>query len=199
MIPGKRDREASPTVESCVAGWPYLSPPLRFCGWCYGWDASKGEPCSPHFWSVMPIGITHLYADDTMIMIQNSDLGLINLIFLLICYEVMSGMKLTTIRVTWSWWGLYRSSERKLFIANLETVVQKVGTRVEPWQGRFMSSAAWLNLIDPGLSNLLIYTMGLFLLADRTYAVLDKTQKLFLLGRTRQQLQISFDELVRNL
>jgi hypothetical protein len=40
-------------------------------------------------------GITHLqYADDTMILLENTDQGLVNLKFLLICFELLSGMKI---------------------------------------------------------------------------------------------------------
>jgi hypothetical protein len=38
-------------------------------------------------------GVTHLqYADDTMIMVEGSDLDIINLKFLLLCFEEMSGL-----------------------------------------------------------------------------------------------------------
>jgi hypothetical protein len=40
-------------------------------------------------------GITHLqYVDDTMIMVEGSDLDLINLKFLLLCFEAISGLKI---------------------------------------------------------------------------------------------------------
>jgi hypothetical protein len=40
-------------------------------------------------------GVSHLqYADDTMILIQNTQEGLINLKFLLLCFELLSGMKI---------------------------------------------------------------------------------------------------------
>ena len=46
----------------------------------------------PH---LIPRGLTHLqYADDTMIMIQKSDLAVANLKFLLICFELLSGLKI---------------------------------------------------------------------------------------------------------
>jgi hypothetical protein len=38
-------------------------------------------------------GVTHLqYADDTMIMIQNTKKGLVNLKFILLCFELLSSM-----------------------------------------------------------------------------------------------------------
>ena len=40
-------------------------------------------------------GVTHLkYADDTMIMVEGSDSDIVNLKFLLLCFEEMSGLKI---------------------------------------------------------------------------------------------------------
>ena len=40
-------------------------------------------------------GITHLqYADDTMIVVEGSELDIINLKFLLLCFEALSGLKI---------------------------------------------------------------------------------------------------------
>ncbi|XP_047051186.1 ABC transporter G family member 41-like [Lolium rigidum] len=44
---------------------------------------------------LIPGGVTHLqYADDTLVMIEPSDLGIANLKFLLLCFENMSGLKI---------------------------------------------------------------------------------------------------------
>jgi hypothetical protein len=44
---------------------------------------------------LIPGGVSHLqYADDTMILIQNSPESLINLKFILLCFEFLSGMKI---------------------------------------------------------------------------------------------------------
>jgi hypothetical protein len=44
---------------------------------------------------LIPEGVTHLqYADDTMIMVQNTELSLINLKFILLCFELLFGMKI---------------------------------------------------------------------------------------------------------
>jgi hypothetical protein len=46
----------------------------------------------PH---MTPVGITHLqYAEDTLILIQNSDEDIANLKFLLMFFEDMSGLKI---------------------------------------------------------------------------------------------------------
>jgi hypothetical protein len=44
---------------------------------------------------LIPGGISHLqYADDTLILIQNSDEDIANLKFLLMCFEDMSGLQI---------------------------------------------------------------------------------------------------------
>jgi hypothetical protein len=73
----------------------------------------------------------------------------------------------------------FTMSDHKLSIADNEPLVAVVGKRAAPWQGRFMSSAARLTLIDACLSNLPMHTMGLFLLADGTHASFDKHMNRF--------------------
>ena len=46
----------------------------------------------PH---LIPGGVSHLqYADDTIIMIQQDDLAIANLKFMLLCFESMSGLRI---------------------------------------------------------------------------------------------------------
>jgi hypothetical protein len=59
-------------------------------------------------------------------------------------------------------------SDKKLTISDLEPLVEVVGKCTEPWQGRFMSSAAHLVFTNACLSSLPIFTLGLFLLTDGT-------------------------------
>jgi hypothetical protein len=55
-------------------------------------EASHIQGVVPH---LIPGGVTHLqYADDTMILIQNSKEGLRNLKFILLCFEILSGLKI---------------------------------------------------------------------------------------------------------
>jgi hypothetical protein len=50
------------------------------------------EGVVPH---LIPGGVSHLqYADDTMILLQNTDRGIRNLKFILLCFELLSGMKI---------------------------------------------------------------------------------------------------------
>jgi hypothetical protein len=53
-------------------------------------------------------GVTHLqYADDTVVMVQNSRESVLNLKFILYCFKSMSGMKINyhTIEVYVLWGG----------------------------------------------------------------------------------------------
>jgi hypothetical protein len=55
-------------------------------------DAGHIHGVVPH---LIPGGVSHLqYADDTMILLQNTEAGLINLKFLLLCFELLSSMKI---------------------------------------------------------------------------------------------------------
>lgn len=65
-------------------------------------------------------------------------------------------------------------SDSKLTPADMAGLVNVVGHRVDPWQGRLMSSAARLTLTNASLSSLPTFTMGLFLLAEGTHAGFDK-------------------------
>ena len=138
----------------------------------------------PH---LIPGGITHLqYADDTMIMIHKSDLALANLKFLLICFELLSGLKINfhksevivmgcsleeQARVAnvlncglgsfpFTYLG-FPMSDHRLSLVDWEPLADKVGHRVDPWQGKLMSSAARLMLTDACLSSLPTFAMGL--------------------------------------
>jgi hypothetical protein len=55
-------------------------------------EAGHIQGIVPH---LIPGGVSHLqYADDTIILIQNSQLGLTNLKFILACFELLSGLKI---------------------------------------------------------------------------------------------------------
>jgi hypothetical protein len=62
-------------------------------------------------------------------------------------------------------------ADRALTMSDWEGLI---GSGVDPWQGRFMSSAARLTLINSCLTSLTIFSMGLFLLADGTHAGFDR-------------------------
>jgi hypothetical protein len=73
----------------------------------------------------------------------------------------------------------FTMSDHKLTIADNEPLVATVGKRPAPWQGRLMSSAACLTLIDACLTDLPMHIMGLFLLPDGTHVGFDEHQNRF--------------------
>jgi hypothetical protein len=73
----------------------------------------------------------------------------------------------------------FTMSDKKLTIADMEPLVAAVAKRDVPWQGRFMSSAARLTLVNVCLSNMPLHMLGLFLLADGTHAGFDKHRNRF--------------------
>ena len=62
---------------------------------------------------------------------------------------------------------------RRLTIDNWAPLYGKVGRKVSPWRGKFMSSAARLVMSNSGLSLLPMFAMGLFLLAEGVHAKMD--------------------------
>jgi hypothetical protein len=145
-------------------------------------------------------GVTHLqYADDTILLLELDDNSLANLKFLLIAFEILSGLKINFLKSEVIVMGASQEeqarvanalnckqgafpftylgfpvADRPLTMVEWEGQIGKVGHRVDPWQGWFMSSAARLTLINSSLSSLTMYAMGLFLLADGTHASFDK-------------------------
>jgi hypothetical protein len=49
-----------------------------------------------------------------------------------------------------------------------------VGHRVDPWQGKFLSSVARLELTNAFLSSLPTFEMCMYLFPDGTHTVMDK-------------------------
>ena len=70
-------------------------------------------------------------------------------------------------------------ADKKDTISDMESLVGQVGHRLDPWQGRLMSSAARLTLTNSSLASLPIYTMSLFLMAEGTHAGFDKHMSRF--------------------
>ena len=131
------------------------------------------------------------YADDTLILIQNDDLDIINLKFLLLCFEDMSCFKINFHEsevivmdqpeqeqrrianllnckmgdFTFIYLGL-PISDRKLTVEQWNFLVNKLAKKVEVWMGRLLSSGGRLILSNACLDALPTFAMGLFLLHD---------------------------------
>jgi hypothetical protein len=150
----------------------------------------------PH---LIPEGITHLqYADDTLILIQHDEEQLINLKFLLLCFEEMSGLKINYIKSEEIVLGQPREvqervadllncklgafpftylgmpiSDRYLTIEQWLFLVLKLSGRIDMWLGRFLSSGGRLILSNSCLASLPMFVMGLFLLQDGIHMRFD--------------------------
>jgi hypothetical protein len=145
-------------------------------------------------------GVTHLqYADDTILLLALDDMCIANLKFILITFEILYGLKINFLKsevivmgaapteqarvanalnckegaFPFTYLG-FPMADRALTMSDWVGLIGSVGHRVDPWQGRFMSSAARLTLINSCLTSLTIFSMGLFLLADGTHAGFDR-------------------------
>ena len=156
----------------------------------------------PH---LIPGGISHLqYADDTLILIQNDDLSISNLKFLLLCFEDMSGLKINFHKsevfvldqprqeqqriahlfncnlgeFPFMYLGL-PISDHKLTIEQWYYLVNKLADKVQVWMGRLLSSGGRLILSNACLEALPTFAMGLFLLQDGVHAKFDSIRARF--------------------
>lgn len=149
---------------------------------------------------LIPNGLSHLqYADDTIIIVENNDLCLANLKFLLLCFEALSGLKINFAKSELIATGFSQDAARRaadlmncllgsfplkylgisispdtISSKHLRPVVAKVGNRVLPWRGRQHSSAAKVCLINAYLSSLPTYTIGFYLMPDVSHEAMDK-------------------------
>jgi hypothetical protein len=139
-----------------------------------------------------------------MVMIEPAVEGITNLKLILLCFENMSGLKINfdkseviVIGVTvqeqhrvanmlncklgafpMKYLGLLVSG-RPLRVADWAFLPEKVGHRVDPWQGLFLASAGRLELTNSCLSSLPMFAMGIYMLHDATHSALDKPRARF--------------------
>ena len=132
-------------------------------------------------------------------MVEGSKLDIINLKFLLLCLEAMTGLKinfdksevvilgyppeeqqritdnlncrLAAFPVTYLGMPIRDS---RILIKDLNPLVERVKSKSEPWQGRFTSKANKTILIDSCLSSLPMYMMGLYTLPEGVHGSFDK-------------------------
>jgi hypothetical protein len=139
-----------------------------------------------------------------MILIEPTDLGIANLKFLLLCFENMSGMKINFDKSDVLVTGVPDEEKRRLAnllncklgtcplrylglpvsggplrVADWGFLPEKVGHRVDPWQGLFLASAGRLELTNSCLSSLPMFAMGVYLLHDSTHYAMDRSRSRF--------------------
>jgi hypothetical protein len=156
----------------------------------------------PHF---MPGGITHLqYADDTLFLIQYDEQQLINLKFLLLCFEEMSGLKINYLKsevivmnqprevqkrvadilncklgtFPFTYLGM-PISDRNLTIEQWLFLVLKLAGRIDSWLVIFLFLGGHLILSNLCLASLPMFVMGLFLLQDGIHMKFDSHRARF--------------------
>ncbi|XP_073360730.1 uncharacterized protein [Aegilops tauschii subsp. strangulata] len=119
-------------------------------------------------------GVTHLqYAEDAMIMIEGLDLDIVNLKFLLLCFETMSGLKINfdksmvvilgysateqqriadnlNCRLATFHIGYLEMpmSDSKILLSAFDLLAGRVASWAEPWCGRFTSRGSKYVLIS---------------------------------------------------
>ena len=145
-------------------------------------------------------GVTHVqYADDTIIMVELNDDCIAHLKFILLCFEVVSDLKINFSKSEVLVTGVDDSEAlrvARLLNCNLvsfpfkylglpilpdllhskdfASTVSKVGTRVLPWRGRYNTNVGKVALVNACLSSLPIFLMGFYLLSAGIHAGFDK-------------------------
>jgi len=153
-------------------------------------------------------GLTHLqYADDTIIFLKKSDTNIRNLKFILFCFEAMSGMKINFDKSEVFAVGIEPNekqqiaeifgckvgsfpitylglpvSDCKLSKEQLSFVGDKIKRRLELWKGDTLSSGGKAVLIESCLSSIPMYTMGVYILYEGNYQVIDAIRSKFFLA-----------------
>ncbi|RLN23448.1 hypothetical protein C2845_PM07G29970 [Panicum miliaceum] len=124
-------------------------------------------------------GISHIqYADDTVIMIDGSDQSILNLKLILYCFEWLSGLKINFHKSEVFVFGADQNekermanmlncklgtfpmkylgipiSENRLGSLAFSGLKEKMGRRLDPWKGKFLSSGGKLILTNSCLSS----------------------------------------------
>jgi hypothetical protein len=135
-------------------------------------------------------GITHIqYAYDIVLMIEGDVGSIINMKFILYCFEWLLGLKINYHKSEAFVFGMDENeksrvanmlncqlgelpikylgiplSDRKIRSEDMRWLPDKISKRVPPWKGKQMSSRARLILTNSCLSSLPTYVMGFYLL-----------------------------------
>jgi hypothetical protein len=128
-----------------------------------------------------------------------SEMDIVNLKFLLLCFEEMSGLRinfdksevvilgyapedqqrivdnlncrLSSFPITYIGMPIW---DTRILIKDLDPLVGRVRTKGEPWRGRFTSKGSKNVLIDSCLSSPPMHIMGLYLLPEGVHDTFDK-------------------------
>jgi hypothetical protein len=150
-------------------------------------------------------GISHVqYADDTILMIEGNDNLVINMKFILYCFEWISGLKINYHKSEAYLFGWEEEDKRRIVnMLNYElgelpmrylgipvsdsklgkgafrVMPEKMSKRILPWKSKHMSSGARMILSNSSLTNLLTFTMGFYLLPFGTHREMDNIRAKF--------------------
>jgi hypothetical protein len=155
------------------------------------------------------------YVDDTILFLQYSKEDIINLKFILFCYEEMSVMRINYSKSEIFTLGLSEEvadafngklskfpmkylglliSDRRLTMAELSDAAEKMEKRLQTWKCGHLSFGGKSILINSSLTSFPMYTMGFYWIHEGTHQRFDSTRGKFFLGRGRKQKEISYDQ-----
>jgi hypothetical protein len=164
---------------------------------------------SGHIKGLMPHliegGITHLqYADDTVIFMEMEEQTVVNVKFLLYCFENMSGLKINYQKSEVYVLGCTKEEEikvvemlncnvgqlpmkylgvmihnRHMTVKDLSYIYQKVENRVPTWKSVGLSSGGKMVLVKSCLSSIPNYSMGIYLLQEEIHHKMDTARANF--------------------
>jgi hypothetical protein len=149
--------------------------------------------------------LSHLqYADDTLILVESSDEGIANLKLMLLCFENMSGLKINFDKSEVLVMGITAPEQRRIAsmlnyklgqfpmkyvglpvsdkemrVSDWDFLPQKVGHRVDPWQGQLLASTGRLELTNSCMSSLPMFAMGIYLLHAAMHKAMDSCRARF--------------------
>ncbi|KAE8789928.1 retrotransposon unclassified [Hordeum vulgare] len=134
-----------------------------------------------------------------MIMVADSDSDIVNLMFFLLCFEEMSGLKINfdkseVVVLGYSEVEQHRiadnlncklaslpisylgmpSAESRILVSGFDPLVGRVASRAEPWCGRFTSKGSKTVLISSNLASLPMYMMEMYILSEGVHSTFDK-------------------------
>uniref|UniRef100_A0A453HDE3 Uncharacterized protein n=1 Tax=Aegilops tauschii subsp. strangulata TaxID=200361 RepID=A0A453HDE3_AEGTS len=137
-------------------------------------------------------------------MVEGSETDISNLKFLLFCFQQMSGLKINFDKSDVMVMGYSPDeclgianqlngrlgtfptnylgtpiSDSRSTVADLRSTVAKLQTRIEPWQGRWLSKAARTILINSSLSSLLMFPTSFYSLHETLHHEIAKIQSRF--------------------